>query len=179
MATGNQGTILTSSEGINWQSQYSGTSSSILDITNNSIMWVAVGWSGTIVTSDDGISWKKHDSNYSGLLWKISWFKSQWIATGDSGTILTSNCYTEIKSQNTHVIIIAGGGNSNDPLQETTNQNANLAYQTLRQRGIAVDNIKYFNPIPQDANGDGIIDTVAGVPTTESIKQAVTRWASR
>jgi len=132
-----------------------------------------------ILTSEDGLIWEEQTSHIiSDVFVNVDWNGKQWIATGEQGSVLASNCYPKNNFDQTRVIIIAGGGNPGDPLQQATNQNANLAYQTLRQRGISAENIKYFNPIPQDADSDGIINTVAGAPTTQSIKEAITHWAA-
>ncbi|MCU7833672.1 MAG: hypothetical protein KZQ83_00350 [gamma proteobacterium symbiont of Taylorina sp.] len=178
MSVGRNGTILTSTDGVSWQTQNSGTSLWLIDLYWIENLWVVVGSSGTIITSTDGISWQAQNSGTANYLVSIHWNGKLWVTVGDDGTILTSSCYPKNNFVQTKSIIIAGGGNLNDPLQDATNQNANLAYQTLRERGIAADNIKYFNPIPQDADNDGVIDTESEMPTTETIKRAIMQWAA-
>ncbi|MCU7836377.1 MAG: caspase family protein, partial [gamma proteobacterium symbiont of Taylorina sp.] len=185
VALGND--IYHSTDGTNWQKQsidnypVSSINSipAITSITSNGYQWVAVGWEGVLIFSVDGINWqvlpKVTDRIFTSTT--VQWDDKQFVMVVGNN-ILVSSCYPKNKFSETKSIVIAGGGNANDPLQDATNENANLAYQTLRNRGIATDNIKYFNALPQDADGDGIIDTVAGTPTKASIKEAITSWAA-
>ncbi|MCU7836750.1 MAG: hypothetical protein KZQ83_16060 [gamma proteobacterium symbiont of Taylorina sp.] len=187
VAVGRYNTIATSSDSKNWQLQSSGTSNTVTEQLNavawNGTFWIAVG-SGfyiddpsTVFISTDGINWQLQNTLSTNGLKDIQWNGNQWVAVGHGGTILTSNCYTKINTKQTHAIIIAGGGNKDDPLQDATNTNANLAYRTLRQRGISAEKIQYFNAIAQDADKDGFIDTQAVVLTQDIIKQSLTQWA--
>ena len=58
VVVGFNGTILTSSDGVNWVLQDSGTSEDIWGVEYDPAgLYVAVGTSGTILTSDNGIDW--------------------------------------------------------------------------------------------------------------------------
>ncbi|MBA4149841.1 MAG: hypothetical protein H0X66_17135 [Verrucomicrobia bacterium] len=82
------GSIATSSDGIGWLSQDSGTSAYLNGITGNSSLLVAVGNSGTILTSQTGLTWTQRSSGTSLRLEAVAWGKNQFVAVGD--TILTS-----------------------------------------------------------------------------------------
>jgi len=59
VAVGNTGTILTSADGENWDTQTSGTANWLNGIIHDgSSMFLAVGGFGTILTSSDGTTWK-------------------------------------------------------------------------------------------------------------------------
>ena len=62
VAVGNAGSIITSSDGINWTVRPSPTSSDLTGIVYGKNVFVAVGSSGTIITSSDGISWTLQSS---------------------------------------------------------------------------------------------------------------------
>ena len=54
VVVGDNGTILTSSDGTTWTSRTSGTSNGLYNIFYGNSTFVAVGHSGTILTSSDG-----------------------------------------------------------------------------------------------------------------------------
>ena len=64
-ATGDIGTILTSSDGTSWTSRTSGTANKLRGVTYANITFVAVGDSGKIITSSDGISWTSRSGGTS------------------------------------------------------------------------------------------------------------------
>ncbi|MBF0266494.1 MAG: caspase family protein [Gammaproteobacteria bacterium] len=176
MAVGRVGIVLSSSDGKNWDEINSGISEDLFGITSNGSLWVAVGRYGNIISTYDEVNWHKSVSGTRNTLSGITWTGSHFITVGAGGTIITSPCYSKNNFRNTRSLIVSGGGDPDDYLQSATNENANLAYRTLRQRGISASNIKYFNAIPQDADSDGVIDTESGVPTKASIQSAITSW---
>lgn len=58
IAVGGNGTILTSTDGISWQAQNSGTSSTLLTANYVNGEYVVGGTNNTILVSDDAINWK-------------------------------------------------------------------------------------------------------------------------
>ena len=58
VAVGDNGTILTSSDGTAWTSRTSGTSNGLYNIFYGNSTFVAVGHSGTILTSSETINWQ-------------------------------------------------------------------------------------------------------------------------
>ncbi|MBR3197087.1 MAG: phage tail family protein [Methanobrevibacter sp.] len=87
--------ILTSSDGLNWTSQISGTNKALQAICYSSELnlFVAVGASGTILTSSDGISWTSQISEVSVQLNSIVYSKelNRFVIVGNTGTILISS----------------------------------------------------------------------------------------
>ena len=99
VAVGNQGTIVTSPDGINWTIRDSGTNHHLWSVTYSmppdpdECMFVAVGSNGTIVTSRDGITWTKRESGTTQGLYGITYGGYSYIAVGGyagQSTILTS-----------------------------------------------------------------------------------------
>jgi photosystem II stability/assembly factor-like uncharacterized protein len=91
------GTILTSTDGLTWTAQTSGTTSDLKAIGNNSTYlnsvttytYVAVGANGTVLTSSDAITWTAQNANTSASLNALS-SVNQFMAVGNNGTIITS-----------------------------------------------------------------------------------------
>jgi len=170
--------FLTSTDAVNWHEHYFNSGSNLIDIAWNGAKWLAIGGGGYIVSSIDAITWKEEQRKTSNSMNGLAWDGNQWIMVGGSVSILSSICYPRINFNSTRAIIVAGGGNPNDPLQPGIDRNANLAYQTLRQRGISSSNIKYFNTLSQDADNDGVIDTESSAPTKALIESTIKTWAA-
>ena len=62
IAVGQEGVILTSSDGAIWTSRTSGSSGVIWNIYYENSTFVGVGASGTILTSSDGTTWTSRTS---------------------------------------------------------------------------------------------------------------------
>src|SRR5690606_25500006 len=90
VVVGNNGTILTSPDGVNWTVRSSGVSQTLNGVAHSGDLWVAVGSSGTVLTSPDGINWTSRNSGVSQALRDITYGGGQHVAVGDSGTVLTS-----------------------------------------------------------------------------------------
>jgi len=73
VTVGDEGTILTSSNGISWTKRTPGTSESLYGVTYGNGLFVTVGWNGTILTSSNGISWTKRDSGTSESLYGVTY----------------------------------------------------------------------------------------------------------
>ena len=89
IAVGQNGTVLTSSNGQNWTSQYSGTTNTLFGITDSSSKSLAVGSGGTIVTSSDRINWnQQYLGDYS--FTDVTFGENLFVAVGYEGTIFSS-----------------------------------------------------------------------------------------
>ena len=92
---GVSGVIITSKNGVNWESQYNTYRYLLSDVTYSEELnlFIAVGVNGTIVTSEDGITWTSQTSGISTQLNKVIYHDvlELFIAVGSSGVILTSS----------------------------------------------------------------------------------------
>lgn len=94
VAVGGDGSIVTSTDTVNWAPRISGVKDSLSHVVWNGKLFVVVGYSGIILTSQDGIQWKRSDSGVSQFnLFDVIWDGSQFVAAGglvNSGIILSS-----------------------------------------------------------------------------------------
>lgn len=95
IAVGNNGTIITSPDGITWTTRTSGTSNGLLGIVYGNGQFIAVGNSSTILTSPDGVNWTTRSSGTSiPILSAITFGDGHYVVTGwkswGDNTILTS-----------------------------------------------------------------------------------------
>ena len=90
VAVGYGGTILLSNDGINWQSQYSGTTMNLYGIAWSGSQFVAVGKAGTTLISSDGINWTQQPSGTDNDINAIIWTGSEFVAVGYQGMVLTA-----------------------------------------------------------------------------------------
>lgn len=92
VAVGDSGTVLTSSNGLDWIARTSGTDAPLLHITFASGAFVAVGGSNdtaTILHSTNGFSWSQSSNNIQGVLRSVLYGSGGFVAVGD-GSIATS-----------------------------------------------------------------------------------------
>ena len=73
VAVGDNGTILTSSDGTTWTSRTSGTTEYLRGGAYGNSTLVVVGASGTILTSSDGTTWTSRTSGTSNLLGNVTY----------------------------------------------------------------------------------------------------------
>lgn len=90
LAVGDSGIILTSTDGVTWVSQTSGTTEALDDINWNGSQYLAVGEQGTILTSSDGVTWVSQISGTTQDLFGINWNGSQYVVVGLFESVLTS-----------------------------------------------------------------------------------------
>jgi hypothetical protein len=94
VSVGDNGTILTSSDGTTWTSRTSGTNKHLYGITYANSTFVVMGDNGTILTSSDGTTWTSRTSGTTNDLHRGTYGNSTFVVVGDnttgSGTILTS-----------------------------------------------------------------------------------------
>ncbi|MFC0393615.1 InlB B-repeat-containing protein [Paenibacillus mendelii] len=91
VATGQFSTVVTSSDGVNWNSQtLPGTGGAYMYDVTYGDKFVAVGQYGEIWTSLDGVSWTERTSNTGNYLQGVTYANGQYVAVGTGGTIVTS-----------------------------------------------------------------------------------------
>ena len=95
VTVGNNGIILTSSDGTAWDNRISGTTYNLVGITYVNSTFVTVGDNGTILTSSDGTSWTERDGLRSKwaipkYLKGVTYRKKLFVAVGRNGLILNS-----------------------------------------------------------------------------------------
>lgn len=84
VATGDTGTVLTSTDGVAWNSR------SFNSIVWNGSIYLAVGDNGLAFTSPDGTNWTFSDTGVTENLHGVSWGGSTFVAVGDNGTAIIS-----------------------------------------------------------------------------------------
>ncbi|MCM0080491.1 Ig-like domain-containing protein [Geomonas sp. Red32] len=89
-AVGARGTVVTSSDGVGFETRSSGVSAPLYDIAWSGNSFVAVGGEGTILTSPDGGIWTRQEPGTSRDLYAVAWAGSAFVAVGAEGTIATS-----------------------------------------------------------------------------------------
>ena len=90
LAVGNGGRILTSPDGILWQTQHVGTNQMLTGMASSGSQYVAVGYQGGIITSGDGVTWTIQSANVKAAFWGIAYGNGQFVAVGNNGILLTS-----------------------------------------------------------------------------------------
>jgi hypothetical protein len=100
VATGANGTIITSSDGTTWTLQSSGTTNALNGITygnsaasSTGYFFVTVGAAGTIRYSSDGLNWTAATSGTASDLKSVTYAYEAltFVAVGANGTVLTSS----------------------------------------------------------------------------------------
>jgi hypothetical protein len=91
VAVGKSGTIVSSSDGKDWNLKKSGTKQDLSSVLYGNNMFVAVGESGTIVTSSDGNKWSVRNPGTAHIyLFSIAYGNGLFVAIGSNDTIMTS-----------------------------------------------------------------------------------------
>lgn len=95
IVVGDDGIIITSSDGENWTTQNSGTKDYLWGLAWNGKKYVTAARNrekGTtsICTSEDGIKWTTHSLKTTNFIENLAWLNGKFIAVGERGTILTS-----------------------------------------------------------------------------------------
>ncbi len=91
VAVGDDGTMLTSSDGSSWQSLPALTARRLLGVAHGAGRFVAAGARGTMLTSTDGYVWSAISSGTPDRLETVDYSGGRFVAVGENGTIITSN----------------------------------------------------------------------------------------
>lgn len=110
LVAGNNGTILTSPDGITWTTCSSGTTAKLTAISYGGGQWIVIGDNGTILTSPDGITWTARNSGTTAYLSDISYGAGQWIIVSDIGTLTSPDGINWTARGTPGVSISYGGG---------------------------------------------------------------------
>ena len=95
LAVGQQGTMLSSHDGVNWTKRNTGTSNDLLQVAYGAATYVAVGSNGTIISSADSATWSKQTSPTTQALYAICFGNNTFVAAGKLGTIAYSSSGTD------------------------------------------------------------------------------------
>ncbi|MFM9954303.1 MAG: immunoglobulin domain-containing protein [Opitutaceae bacterium] len=91
VAVGEQGTILTSPDGISWTKRPSGFPTRwLVSVGYGAGIWIAVGEGGLVLTSPDAVVWTPRISGTTARLNGIAYGGARWIAVAESGELITS-----------------------------------------------------------------------------------------
>jgi photosystem II stability/assembly factor-like uncharacterized protein len=89
VVVGDNGTILSSSNGFTWTARNSGTTVRLRDVTHGGNYFIAVGAESTILTSPDGVSWQKIASGFGHPLSGVT-FGGQFVAMVENDKVVYS-----------------------------------------------------------------------------------------
>lgn len=90
VVVGNEGTLLTSSDGVAWTRRNSGAASALNSVVFANNIFVIVGESGSILTSANGASWIRRNSGTTDFLYDVTYGGGKFIAVSDTGTVVSS-----------------------------------------------------------------------------------------
>ena len=91
IALGAGGTIVTSTDGVNWPRTSSGITTSINGVAAGGGLIVAVASGGKIITSSDGLTWTERTSGITTDLRAVTHAGGSFVTVGLGGVILTSS----------------------------------------------------------------------------------------
>jgi hypothetical protein len=92
LAVGDNGTILSSSDAINWtRLAVTGTTARLNNVLYAAGKYIAVGEGGAIVVSTDGTTWSPTTSGVTGWLRGLAYGNGRWLAAGQGGAVTSSN----------------------------------------------------------------------------------------
>lgn len=90
VAAGDFGHVYTSTNGVHWKKQTSGTSAWLRGAAYGAGAFVLVGESGTILRSTNGTAWSKRTSNTTADLNRVAFANGRFTAVGELGVALAS-----------------------------------------------------------------------------------------
>jgi hypothetical protein len=114
---GLDGTVITSSNGVNYIAQAPNAYNTLVDVTWTGKKFVAVGLGGTIMTSPDGIGWTERKTDPSSeALQGVAWSGTKLVATSASApTVYTSAdgiIWTQVNGVASHALLDIAWGSS-------------------------------------------------------------------
>jgi hypothetical protein len=89
-AVTSQGNLLTSADGLTWNSQTIAAGTLLISIAYGGGKWVAVGANGTVLVSSDLKTWVAAKAVTSNQLNGVLYNGTVWLAVGNSTTVITS-----------------------------------------------------------------------------------------
>ncbi|MGE6228489.1 cadherin-like beta sandwich domain-containing protein [Paenibacillus chitinolyticus] len=89
VAVGNSGTIMTSSDGLNWSKTTIALSSAV-GVTYAGNQWIVAGADGKIATSPDAATWTIRPTGTSANLSAVAYNGTVWVIVGYNGVLLSS-----------------------------------------------------------------------------------------
>jgi photosystem II stability/assembly factor-like uncharacterized protein len=116
VVVGDDGTIITSKDNINWAPQVSGTTENLISVCKGPDKFVAVGNTGTIVTSEDTDIWSLTEVGVEMSFLKVKYINGKYLFLGYNGFVAESENGTTL----TNVQYIA-----NEPLTDVDYFNGN------------------------------------------------------
>src|SRR5262249_10627584 len=90
VAVGQQGTVVTSPDGINWTAQDSTMLNNLLSVTCGWAGFLAVGVNSTMISSPDGVNWTLQNAGAHGPFESAIFGNGYYLVTGTNGMVLTS-----------------------------------------------------------------------------------------
>jgi len=88
IAVGDNGTIMTSTDAINWTRQTSPTYFDLYGIDHTDGTIIAVGEAGTILKSSDGILWEMENWSTEVSFFDVAYGNGDFVAVGSMGTVI-------------------------------------------------------------------------------------------
>jgi hypothetical protein len=109
VTVGDQGLILSSTDGTNWLQRDAGTTIPLTSVAFGDGTFIATSWDwnyrGLIFTSNDGISWQQRDTGVRLRLFSASYGNNSFVLVGENGLVLQSDPLADlrIQKQNTQI----------------------------------------------------------------------------
>lgn len=98
-ASFNNGVILTSSDGANWNNQSSGIQGLLVGVAYGNQAFVAVGCGGVILTSQNGQTWTSQSSGTQDDFLQVTYGNDTFVVAGYKGIILQSGAISQNSGQ--------------------------------------------------------------------------------
>jgi hypothetical protein len=90
VVVGNEGTLLSSTNGVNWTKRSSGTTAALNSIVYANNLFVVVGENGTALSSVNGTLWGRRTSGTTEFLYDVTYGGGKFVAVSDTGTVVIS-----------------------------------------------------------------------------------------
>ena len=94
VATGTNGLLCSSTDGVSWTLRTSGTTNNLNGVTYGNGQFVAVGRNGSVRTSTNGTTWVGYLSGFSNAWHAVTYGNGLYVAVGFGGTIKISTTAT-------------------------------------------------------------------------------------
>jgi hypothetical protein len=90
VVVGNEGIVLSSTNGVNWTKRSSGTVVALNSVVYANSLFVVVGENGTVLTSVNGTLWGRRTSGTTAFLYDVIYGGGKFVAVSDTGAVVTS-----------------------------------------------------------------------------------------